>query len=116
MNFTRRKNLTVLAALGAIIAVMVGLVAVSPALYRLFCAVTGFGGTTQRAEGTTGSVSDRTITVSFSADVAPDLPWRFEPEQRQVKLRLGEEKLVFFSAENLTDQPIVGHATFNVTP
>src|SRR5260370_2247602 len=98
MNFTRRKNLTVVAALGAMIAVMVGLVAVSPALYRLFCAVTGFGGTTQRAEGTTGPVSDRTITVSFSTDVAPDLPWRFEPEQRQVQVKLGRGQVGVFSA------------------
>jgi cytochrome c oxidase assembly protein Cox11 len=99
-----------------VIAMMTVLVAFSVPLYRLFCAATGFGGTTQRAETTTGSVSDRTVTVSFSTDVAPGLPWRFEPEQREVRVRLGEEKLVFFSAENLTDQPIVGHATFNVTP
>jgi cytochrome c oxidase assembly protein Cox11 len=98
------------------IAMMTVLVAFSVPLYRLFCAATGFGGTTQRAETTIGSVSDRTVTVSFSTDVAPGLPWRFEPEQRSVRVRLGEEKLVFFSAENLTDEPIVGHATFNVTP
>jgi cytochrome c2 len=64
----------------------------------------------------TGKISDRVITVRLSADVAPGLPWRFRPDQPEVKVRLGEEKLVFFSAENLTDQPVVGHATFNVTP
>ena len=56
------------------------------------------------------------ITVRFDANVAPGLPWRFEPEQNEVKVRLGENKLVFFSAENFGDQAIVGHATFNVTP
>jgi len=113
---SRRRNRATVAALASVIAMMTVLVASSVPLYRLFCAATGFGGTTQRAETATGSVSDRKVTVSFSTDVAPGLPWRFEPEQRSVKVRLGEEKLVFFSAENLTDEPIVGHATFNSTP
>ncbi|HKS88670.1 MAG TPA: cytochrome c oxidase assembly protein [Stellaceae bacterium] len=111
----QRKWVTV-AALGAVIAAMVTLVAFSVPLYRLFCAATGFGGTTQRAAAATGKISDRVVTVRFTTDVAPDLPWRFRPEQNEVKVRLGEEKLVFFSAENLGGVPIVGHAAFNVTP
>ena len=95
---------------------MIGLVSVSVPLYRWFCAVTGFGGTTQRADAATGAAADRMITVRFSTDVAPGLSWRFKPEQREVRVHLGEEQLVFFSAENLTDKPVVGHATFNVTP
>jgi cytochrome c oxidase assembly protein Cox11 len=102
--------------LSAIIAVMIVLVSFSVPLYRLFCSATGFGGATQRADAATSAVGDRLVTVRFTTDVAPGLPWRFQPEQSEVKVRLGEEKLVFFSAENLTDQPIVGHATFNVTP
>jgi cytochrome c oxidase assembly protein Cox11/cytochrome c2 len=116
MGAPRRQIRITVAALGAIIAVMVGLVSVSVPLYRWFCAATGFGGTTQRADAATESVSDRVVTVRFSTDVAADLPWRFQPEQHEVTVHLGEEKLVFFSAENLTDKPVVGHATFNVTP
>jgi len=56
------------------------------------------------------------ITVRFDSNVARDLPWRFEPAQREVRVHLGEQQLVFFTAENLTDQAIVGHATFMVTP
>jgi cytochrome c oxidase assembly protein subunit 11 len=112
----RHRNWATVAALTAIIAVMAVLVAFSVPLYRLFCAATGLGGTTQRADAAIGPVADRAVTVRFSTDVAPGLPWRFEPEQREVSVRLGQEKLVFFSAENLTDEPIVGHATFNVTP
>jgi len=100
----------------AVIGMMIGLVAYSPTLYRLFCAATGFGGTTQRAESDPGTVSERTITVRFDSNVAPGLPWRFEPAQREVKVHLGEQQLVFFTAENLSDQAIAGHATFNVTP
>lgn len=109
-----RKRFTV-AALCGVIVLMTGLVAASVPLYRWFCEVTGYGGTTQRADAA-GRVADRIVTVRFSADVAPGLPWRFRPEQPEVKVRFGEETLVFFSAENLTDEPIVGHATFNVTP
>jgi cytochrome c oxidase assembly protein Cox11 len=95
---------------------MLGLVAYSPTLYRLFCAATGFGGTTQRADSDAGAVSDRVITVRFDSNVAPGLPWRFEPLQREVKVHLREQQLAFFTAENLTDEPIVGHSTFNVSP
>ena len=116
MNPQRRKNLAVVAPCLVAIGTMLGLVAYSPTLYRLFCAATGFGGTTQRVDADTAVVSDRTVTVQFDSNVAPDLPWRFEPEQGEVSVHLGEQKLVFFAAENLSDAAIVGHATFNVTP
>jgi cytochrome c oxidase assembly protein Cox11 len=93
-----------------------GLVAYSPQLYRAFCGATGYGGTTQRAFTDPTTTSERTVTVAFDSNVAPDLPWRFEPEQRSVTVHLGEQKLVFFSAENLSNAPTIGHATFNVTP
>jgi cytochrome c oxidase assembly protein subunit 11 len=116
MNARRRRSLKVVAPCLVVIGIMVGLVAYSPTLYRLFCAATGFGGTTQRVEADLGRISNRTVTVQFDSNVAPDLPWRFEPTQREVSVRLGEQKLVFFTAENLSDKAIVGHATFNVTP
>jgi cytochrome c oxidase assembly protein Cox11 len=112
----RRKNLGVVASCLAFVAVMIGIVAYSPTLYRLFCAATGFGGTPQRVATDSALVSDRTVTVRFDSNVAPDLPWRFESAQREVSVRLGEQNLVFFTAENLSDQAIVGRATFNVTP
>src|SRR5258707_1787951 len=116
MSPQRRRNLKVVVPCLVFIGMMVGLVAYSPMLCRLFCAATGFGGTTQRADSAPGTVSERMITVRFDSNVAPGLPWRFEPAQREVKVHLGEQQLVFFTAENLTDQAIVGHATFMVTP
>ena len=112
----RRANLSVLAFLGVLLAIMTGLVAESATIYRLFCAATGYNGTTQRVAANDAAVSSRVVTVRFTTNVAPDLPWRFRPVQRSVKVRLGEDTLVFFEAENLSDRPIVGHATFNVTP
>src|SRR5229473_2795571 len=116
MKLTRRRNLKVVVPAVAVIGIMLGVVGYSPTLYRLFCAATGYGGTTQRVDSDMGTVSGRVITVQFDSNVAPGLPWRFEPVQREVKVRLGEQQLVSFTAENLTDQAIVGHATFNVTP
>lgn len=111
-----RKNLNVLLPCIVVLGIMFGVVAYSPELYRAFCGATGYGGTTQRAYSDPTTASDQTVTVAFDSNVAPDLPWRFEPEQRSVTVRLGEQKLVFFTAENLSDESIVAHATFNVTP
>ena len=62
------------------------------------------------------TISPKTVTVEFDSNVAPGLPWRFEPLQRNVTVHLGEQKLVFFTAENTGNEAMVGHATFNVTP
>jgi len=111
-----RRNLAVLALSLSIVGTMVLMVSFSVTLYRLFCDATGLGGFTQRVDSNTAAIGDRTITVYFSTDVAPNLPWRFYPQQGKVQVRLGESALVFFTAENLSDKDYVGHATFNVTP
>ncbi|MGY4500521.1 cytochrome c oxidase assembly protein subunit 11 [Bradyrhizobium sp. GM24.11] len=116
MQSRHRKNLNVLVPCFITLAIMCGLVAYSPELYRAFCGATGYGGTTQRAYRDPATTSQKTVTVTFDSNVSPGLPWRFEPEQRSVTVHLGEQKLVFFSAENLSDHATVGHATFNVTP
>lgn len=116
MESRQRRNALVIAPCLVMIGVMLGLVAYSPTLYRLFCSATGFGGTTQRVSGDTGAQSQQTVIVRFDSSVEPSLPWRFEPEQPAVTVHLGEQKLVYFRAENLSDQSIVGHATFNVFP
>ncbi len=106
---------TLLGLLGAV-AVMITLVSYSVTLYRLFCSATGALGTTQRVAADAAHVSTREVTVRFLTSTAPGLPWRFEPVQDAVRVKLGQDALVFFAAENLSDRPIVGHATFNVTP
>ena len=116
MERSNRKNWNVLVPCFIALGIMSGLVAYSPELYRAFCGATGYGGTTQRAYSDPTTTSERTVTVAFDSNVAPGLPWRFEPEQRSVSVHLGEQKLVFFTAENLGNEPMVGHATFNVTP
>jgi cytochrome c oxidase assembly protein Cox11 len=112
----RLRKLFTVAGLCLAVGVMTTLVSYSVTLYRLFCEATGAFGTTERAASDDTVQSARTVTVSFNTDVAPGMPWRFVPVQRSVSVHLGEEALVFFEAENLTDHAIVGHATFNVSP
>jgi cytochrome c oxidase assembly protein subunit 11 len=115
MREAGRTRLTAVLLTG-VIAGMLGLTAASVPLYRLFCQVTGYGGTTQRAEQAPDQISDRTIKVRFNAEVAQGIPWSFEPEQREIEIRIGEQQLAFYRARNNGERPIVGTATFNVTP
>jgi cytochrome c oxidase assembly protein Cox11 len=88
----------------------------SVSLYRLFCEATGYLGTTQRVASDDHAAQAERMVVRFDTSIAPDMPWRFEPEQRQVTVRLGEQTLVYFKATNLSQEPVTGHATFNVQP
>lgn len=110
-----RNRAVAMVAVG-VVAGMVGLAYASVPLYRLFCQVTGYGGTTQRAEAASEVVADRKITVRFNADVNSRLPWRFAPEQREVTLAIGETGLAFYRATNQSAETVTGTATFNVTP
>ena len=102
--------------LGGVVVGMGGAAYAAVPAYRLFCQVTGFGGTTQRAHSVPAVASDRTIKVQFDANTDPALPWRFRPKQREVALKVGEEGLAFYEAENLSDGPVMGQAGFNVSP
>lgn len=105
-------------ALGAA-AIVVGMLGVSFAavpLYRIFCQVTGFGGTTQRTETAPSEILNRKITIRFDSNVARDLPWKFKPVQRTVEINIGKTALVFYQATNNSDKPVTGTASFNVTP
>ncbi len=111
-----RRNATAL-VLFAVVAGMTGLAFASVPLYRLFCQVTGYGGTprTEAVALPATAVSEQ-ITVQFDANVNPALPWRFAPGQRQVRVRLGEQNLAYYEAVNDSDRPVTGTAVFNVSP
>ena len=112
---TASNKKTAIILLG-VLAAMFALVAASVPLYKLFCQVTGFGGTTQQAEASNGNILMRDMTVRFNSDVNNKLPWYFKPIQRSVKVKIGEEALVFYKAINNSTETITGTATFNVTP
>ena len=112
-----RANLRIVSICLGLVVGMAGLAYAAVPLYQIFCQVTGYGGTTQRSELLADvKVLDRSVTVRFDANTSRDLNWEFAPVERQVSVKLGEQKQIAFVARNLSDKPVTGTATFNVTP
>ena len=103
---------------------MLGMGFAAVPLYRLFCQVTGFAGTTQRATAEEAvdaskfakSAGGATISVRFDAQVERGMPWTFKPLQTTQTMALGERDMAIFLAQNNSDHPVTGAATFNVVP
>ena len=111
-----RRDLSVAAACGAFVAMMVGASYAAVPLYNWFCRTTGFGGTTQVATASPAQTLDRKIKVRFDANVLGGLAWKFEPEQTAIEAKIGEVVTVFYTVTNLTARETVGQASYNVTP
>lgn len=131
--FSSKKSTTL--TIISFILIMFGLSYGSVPLYQIFCQTTGLGGTTQQVEGIlkgsiqgrsshthstdvddSNYIDNRMITVNFTADVANTMPWKFEPLQKEVKVLIGETALIFYKAENPTNDTIIGVSTYNVNP
>ena len=110
------RNARVVLMSTATVVAMVGLTYASVPLYRLFCQVTGFGGTTQRAETAPQQVLDKTVSVRFDANTSGKLEWTFHPVQPSVKVKFGEQSMAYYEAVNRSDKTLTGSAVFNVTP
>jgi len=111
-----RRNGTVVLICGVMAVAMAGLSFAAVPLYRLFCQVTGYAGTTQRTEQASTTVLDRVVKVHFDANVSKGLPWKFEPMQASMEVKLGENALAFYKATNLADHATTGTSVFNVAP
>lgn len=111
-----RANARLAIFCGAFFFGMIGVAYASVPLYKLFCQVTGYGGTTQRVEQASERILDKTIKVRFDANTGASMPWRFQPKQRQVEIRIGETTQIAYEATNRSSTPVTGTATFNVTP
>ncbi len=112
----RAKNIRVATLAGATAAAMLGLAYASVPLYKLFCQVTGFGGTTQTAAAAPQQASERTIAIRFDANTAGSLGWKFNAAQLEMKIKLGEQAMAHYRATNVSDRQQTGSAVFNVTP
>ena len=96
---------------------MLGLSFASVPLYDLFCRVTGYAGTTQKASVAPGpKVEARLYKVRFDANTSPDLNWKFTAPDNQIQLKPGVEKIIYYTAKNLSNVPSTGTASFNVSP
>jgi cytochrome c oxidase assembly protein subunit 11 len=110
------KNARVALSAAFAAVVMVGAAFAAVPLYDLFCKVTGYGGTTQVAEAGSTVILDREVTVQFDANTAGNMPWTFEPMQRELTLRVGETGMAWYRATNTSSVPLTGIASYNVTP
>jgi cytochrome c oxidase assembly protein subunit 11 len=118
---TARRNLRTGGIAFAGACAMLGLGYASVPLYRLFCQVTGFGGTTMvaseaKAANAAALATGQKISIRFDASAANDMPWTFRPSQATDTVTIGERDIATYVARNVSDQPITGMATFNVTP
>jgi cytochrome c oxidase assembly protein subunit 11 len=111
-----RRDVMVAACCGALVASMVGAAYAAVPFYTWFCRTTGFGGTTQVAERAPDHILGRTLTIRFDSNVTPGLPWRFQPEQNQIQVRVGEVATVHYKVVNEAAREIAGQASYNVSP
>jgi cytochrome c oxidase assembly protein subunit 11 len=114
---TLTRDAAVASICGFVVVFMVGASYAAVPFYNWFCRATGFNGTTQVA---TSAPSDaplqRKIAVRFDANVGPGLPWKFEPEQNEIEVRIGEVVTVFYTVTNQAARPTTGVAAYNVAP
>jgi cytochrome c oxidase assembly protein subunit 11 len=114
---TLTRDAVVASICGFVVVFMVGASYAAVPFYNWFCRATGFNGTTQVA---TSAPSDaplqRKISVRFDANVGPGLPWKFEPEQNEIEVRIGEVVTVFYTVTNQAARATTGVAAYNVAP
>jgi cytochrome c oxidase assembly protein subunit 11 len=111
-----RRDVLVAACCGAVAVGMVGAAYAAVPLYNWFCRTTGFGGTTQVAEKAPDQILGRTLTVRFDSNVAPGLPWKFQPESNEIQVRIGEVATVHYRVVNEAAREIAAQASYNVSP
>lgn len=112
----QRQHRKVALLLSALVVGMVGMAYAAVPLYDLFCRVTGYGGTTNTADVAPVAAIDRTMTIRFDSNINRGLAWEFKPVELSQEIKVGESGLAFYQARNLSDETLVGTATYNVTP
>jgi cytochrome c oxidase assembly protein subunit 11 len=124
----RRSNNKSLRIMIVVVLLMFGFGYALVPLYDLLCDITGLNGKTGRLDSAQANteivtaVSDvfsrkeRWVTVQFNSDTGTGLPWEFKPLANKIRVRLGEQNLVYFLARNTSNEAITGQAVPNVVP
>jgi cytochrome c oxidase assembly protein subunit 11 len=111
------RDATVAAICGFVVVLMVGASYAAVPFYNWFCRATGFNGTTQVAEAApTGAPLERKIAVRFDSNVGGGLPWKFEPEQTEINIKIGEVVTIYYTVTNQSARTTTGQAAYNVAP
>ena len=111
------RDAVVAAICGLVVVLMVGASYAAVPFYNWFCRATGFNGTTQVATSTPSTAPlGRKVSVRFDSNVAGGLPWKFEPEQTEIELNVGQVVTVFYRVTNQSARTTTGQAAYNVAP
>jgi cytochrome c oxidase assembly protein subunit 11 len=104
------------AMLAGVAAFMLAMSFAAVPFYDLFCRITGYGGTTSVSDVAPDQILDQTVLVRFDASLEAGMPWKFKPQQHEMRLKIGETALAFYEAYNPTDRVVAGTASYNVAP
>ncbi len=110
------RDVVVASICGFVVALMVGASYAAVPFYNWFCRATGFNGTTQVATSAPAEATERRIAVRFDANVSGGLPWKFEPEQTEINVKIGEVVTAYYTVTNQAARPTSGLAAYNVAP
>jgi cytochrome c oxidase assembly protein subunit 11 len=111
------RDAVVAASCGLVVVLMVGASYAAVPFYNWFCRATGFNGTTQVATSApTGKPLERIIAVRFDSNVSGGLPWKFQPEQTEIQVHIGEVVTVYYTVTNQSARATTGQAAYNVAP
>jgi cytochrome c oxidase assembly protein subunit 11 len=100
-----------------VVVLMVGASYAAVPFYNWFCRATGFNGTTQVATAApaAGPIARR-ISLRFDSNVAGGLPWKFEPEQTEIQIPIGQVTTIYYTVTNQSARTTTGQAAYNVAP
>lgn len=110
------RDVFVASICGFVVALMVGASYAAVPFYDWFCRATGFNGTTQVATSTPEKALERRISVRFDSNTSGGLPWKFQPEQNEISVKIGEVVTVYYTVTNQAARPTAGVASYNVAP
>ena len=110
------RDVVVASICGFVVALMVGASYAAVPFYNWFCRATGFNGTTQVATSVPAEATERHIAIRFDANVSGGLPWKFEPEQTEINVKIGEVVTAYYTVTNQAARPTSGLASYNVAP
>ncbi len=85
-------------------------------LYKLFCQVTGYGGTPLVVENNKNKATLHNIDIRFDSSIEKNSIVSFKPEKKKINVQIGENSLAFFNAVNNSNKNITTMSVFNVTP